>query len=224
MILTHGIDLDSWYRIGTTESHTYERAECYLYAGFLFNNYSLLRYPLKLTNRIENLLFISFPFPLLFFLPFSILSPEITSPFLEELSGENPFPNPYAWKDTTISCHTFLDRRTTCFLLMCFCLIPGVFHIFLHLLHAWTNMCLSSSGDSWLPFYIIPDYWCFSLCSLAGELSGMDSPDTYACPYLLSLLAPLHRMNTSIRDSWPGNQWDTLQCFSPGVASLYDSV
>ena len=33
---THGIDLDSWYRIGTTESHTYERAECYPYAGFFF--------------------------------------------------------------------------------------------------------------------------------------------------------------------------------------------
>ena len=32
---THGIDLDSWYRIGTTESRTYERAECYPYAGFL---------------------------------------------------------------------------------------------------------------------------------------------------------------------------------------------
>ena len=32
---THGIDLNSWYSIGTSESHTYERAECYPYAGFL---------------------------------------------------------------------------------------------------------------------------------------------------------------------------------------------
>ena len=31
---THGIDLNSWYSIGTSESHTYERAECYPYAGF----------------------------------------------------------------------------------------------------------------------------------------------------------------------------------------------
>ena len=31
---THDIELDSWYRIGTPDSHTYERAECYQYAGF----------------------------------------------------------------------------------------------------------------------------------------------------------------------------------------------
>ena len=31
---THGIDLDSWYRNGTPESLTYERAEYYPYAGF----------------------------------------------------------------------------------------------------------------------------------------------------------------------------------------------
>ena len=31
---THGNDSDSWYRIGTPESHAYERAECYPYAGF----------------------------------------------------------------------------------------------------------------------------------------------------------------------------------------------
>ena len=31
---THGIDLNSWYSIGTSESHTNERAECYTYAGF----------------------------------------------------------------------------------------------------------------------------------------------------------------------------------------------
>ena len=31
---THGIDLNSWYSIGTSESHTYKRAECYPYAGF----------------------------------------------------------------------------------------------------------------------------------------------------------------------------------------------
>ena len=31
---THGIDLDTWYSIGTTESHTYERAECCPYAEF----------------------------------------------------------------------------------------------------------------------------------------------------------------------------------------------
>ena len=30
----HCIDLDSWYSIGTTESHAYERAECCPYAGF----------------------------------------------------------------------------------------------------------------------------------------------------------------------------------------------
>ena len=33
---THGIDLNSWYSIGTSESHSYERAECYPYAGFFF--------------------------------------------------------------------------------------------------------------------------------------------------------------------------------------------
>ena len=26
--LAHGIDLNSWYRIGTLEPHTYERADC----------------------------------------------------------------------------------------------------------------------------------------------------------------------------------------------------
>ena len=31
---THGIDLDSWYSIGTYKSHTYKRAKCYPYAGF----------------------------------------------------------------------------------------------------------------------------------------------------------------------------------------------
>ena len=30
---THGIDLYSWYRIGTPESHTYKRNECCPYAG-----------------------------------------------------------------------------------------------------------------------------------------------------------------------------------------------
>ena len=35
---THGIDKDSWYRIGNPESHTFERAECYPYAGF-FNQW-----------------------------------------------------------------------------------------------------------------------------------------------------------------------------------------
>ena len=38
---THGIDLDSWYRIGTPESHTYKRAECCPYAGFFFGVYSV---------------------------------------------------------------------------------------------------------------------------------------------------------------------------------------
>ena len=33
---THGIDKDSWYRIGTPESHAYERAECHPYAGFFY--------------------------------------------------------------------------------------------------------------------------------------------------------------------------------------------
>ena len=32
---THGIDLDSWYKTGTPESHMYKRAECCPYAGFL---------------------------------------------------------------------------------------------------------------------------------------------------------------------------------------------
>ena len=31
---THGIDSDSWHSIDTCESHTYEKAECCLYAGF----------------------------------------------------------------------------------------------------------------------------------------------------------------------------------------------
>ena len=31
---THGIDIDSWYSIGTLESDKYERAECCPYAGF----------------------------------------------------------------------------------------------------------------------------------------------------------------------------------------------
>ena len=41
---THGIDLNSWYSIGTPESHMYERAECYPYAEFfktLFNTYGI---------------------------------------------------------------------------------------------------------------------------------------------------------------------------------------
>ena len=34
---THGVDLNSWYSIGTPESNMYERAECCPYAGvFLF--------------------------------------------------------------------------------------------------------------------------------------------------------------------------------------------
>ena len=37
---THGIDKDSWYRISSPESHTYERAECYPYAGFLMRDLS----------------------------------------------------------------------------------------------------------------------------------------------------------------------------------------
>ena len=35
---THGIDLDSWYRIGAPESDTYERDECCPYAGFISPN------------------------------------------------------------------------------------------------------------------------------------------------------------------------------------------
>ena len=31
---THGVDLDSWYSIGTPESHKYEKAECCPFAGF----------------------------------------------------------------------------------------------------------------------------------------------------------------------------------------------
>ena len=47
---THGIDLDSWYKIGTPESHTYERAECYPYAG-----YFVLVSPLLLLNTKDGL-------------------------------------------------------------------------------------------------------------------------------------------------------------------------
>ena len=36
---TNGIDLDSWYRIGTPESHTYKRAECCRYAGSFTDAY-----------------------------------------------------------------------------------------------------------------------------------------------------------------------------------------
>ena len=36
---THNIDLDSWYRNGTPESHTYERAEGYLYADFFLKRF-----------------------------------------------------------------------------------------------------------------------------------------------------------------------------------------
>ena len=35
IINTNGIDLDSWYRIGTPESHMIERAECCPYAAML---------------------------------------------------------------------------------------------------------------------------------------------------------------------------------------------
>ena len=34
---TCGIDLNPWYQIGTPESHTYKRAECCLYAGFVYS-------------------------------------------------------------------------------------------------------------------------------------------------------------------------------------------
>ena len=44
MVLTmiHVIYLNSWYRIGTIESHTYERAECCPYAGFCIILYIIL--------------------------------------------------------------------------------------------------------------------------------------------------------------------------------------
>ena len=32
----NGFDLNSWYRIGTPESHTYKRAKCCPYAGFFY--------------------------------------------------------------------------------------------------------------------------------------------------------------------------------------------
>ena len=44
---THGIDLDTWYSIGTPESHTYERAQCCPYAEFFFRK---LPYQLKYTT------------------------------------------------------------------------------------------------------------------------------------------------------------------------------
>ena len=36
------MDLDSWYIIGTSESHAYERAECCPYAGFFMLGNSIL--------------------------------------------------------------------------------------------------------------------------------------------------------------------------------------
>ena len=33
IVNTNGIDFNSWYRIGTPESHIYERAKCCPYAG-----------------------------------------------------------------------------------------------------------------------------------------------------------------------------------------------
>ena len=47
---TNGIDLDSWYRIGTPESHTYERAECYPYAGFFLK--PSLRRPFRQNKKV----------------------------------------------------------------------------------------------------------------------------------------------------------------------------
>ena len=42
MVLTTSmvLTLDSWYRIGTPESHTYERSECCPYAGFFWRSSS----------------------------------------------------------------------------------------------------------------------------------------------------------------------------------------
>ena len=45
---THGIDLDSWYRIGALETHTYKRAACCKYARF-FNGI----FGVALTQRIK---------------------------------------------------------------------------------------------------------------------------------------------------------------------------
>ena len=39
---TNGIDLNSWYRIGTPESHRYKRAECCPYAEFLIIKFVIL--------------------------------------------------------------------------------------------------------------------------------------------------------------------------------------
>ena len=35
---THGIDSDSWYSVGTPESHTYKRAKGFPYAEFFVMN------------------------------------------------------------------------------------------------------------------------------------------------------------------------------------------
>ena len=49
---TYGIDSDSWYRIGNSESHTYERAECYPYAGF-FSLFFLENVPHKSLGYLQ---------------------------------------------------------------------------------------------------------------------------------------------------------------------------
>ena len=49
---THGIDLDSWYRIGNPESHMNERAECCPYAGFI-SIYGLQNTFLNIGNSFE---------------------------------------------------------------------------------------------------------------------------------------------------------------------------
>ena len=50
---THGIDWDSWYRIGTPESHTYERAECYQQYAEFFLEYLVVfsLYLVKTKNK-----------------------------------------------------------------------------------------------------------------------------------------------------------------------------
>ena len=40
----HGVDLDSWYRINTPESHTYKKAECCPYAGVFFNGNEKIKF------------------------------------------------------------------------------------------------------------------------------------------------------------------------------------
>ena len=53
---TNGIELDSWYRIGTPESHMYERAKFCLYAVFFFERgRTFFSYPKGCFKKKQNI-------------------------------------------------------------------------------------------------------------------------------------------------------------------------